>query len=210
MTGVYSDLQIIQEKNKGNVVIEPFNSEQLNNCSYDVKLGEYYYTSKEAKTDYLCPWVQETIDSYWGEVKKAKTSTENDDLSIPIGYKYIVLEPGELILAHTEEFIGTKLNATTMLKAKSTMGRCGISVCKCAGLGDIGFFNRYVLEIENHAKIPIILLVGQRIAQVVFCSCGETNNPYHMNGTYQKTDNLEELISNWKPELMLPKAKINK
>jgi deoxycytidine triphosphate deaminase len=55
--------------------------------------------------------------------------------------------------------------------------------------------------------VPVILIVGQKIAQVVFVSCGETNTPYSMKGSYQTTDNIDDLIANWTPEAMLPKAK---
>jgi len=38
-------------------------------------------------------------------------------------------------------------------------------------------------------------------------SCGPTNNPYWKKGSYQTTGDLNEIISNWKPEMMLPQAK---
>lgn len=50
----------------------------------------------------------------------------------------IWVAPGETILGHTEEFIGGRHNVTTMMKARSSMGRNFIEVCKCAGWGDVG------------------------------------------------------------------------
>ena len=38
--GVLSDQDILKEMSSGNVVIKKFNAAHLNNCSYDVTLGE--------------------------------------------------------------------------------------------------------------------------------------------------------------------------
>ena len=47
--------------------------------------------------------------------------------------RVIFLKPGETILGHTNEFIGGRKTVTTMMKARSSMGRNFIEVCKCAG-----------------------------------------------------------------------------
>jgi deoxycytidine triphosphate deaminase len=76
---------------------------------------------------------------------------------------------GETILAHTNEFIGGRETVTTMMKARSSMGRNFIEVCKCAGWGDIGYVNRWTMEITNNSRFySIPLVVGRRIAQIVF------------------------------------------
>ena len=49
----------------------------------------------------------------------------------------IWIAPGETILGHTNEFIGGTESVTTMMKARSSMGRNFIEVCKCAGWGDM-------------------------------------------------------------------------
>lgn len=210
LTGTYSNIQIKSELNKGNIIIHPFNEEQLNNCSYDITLGENYFCDNNPHVKYLNPWNQQSINDYWGSSKKAKTCDENTpkDMNLEIGQKYIILFPGQLILAHTQEFIGTLKNATTMLKARSTMGRCGISCCKDAGWGDIGYFNRYTLEIENHLPVPVILIVGQKIGQIVFISCGETDTLYSCKGSYQSSNILSEVMDKWEPNCMLPRAKL--
>jgi hypothetical protein len=40
---------------------------------------------------------------------------------------------GKTILGHTNEFLGGRGSVTTMMKARSSMGRNFIEVCKCAG-----------------------------------------------------------------------------
>jgi len=205
---VYSDKDIIKEYNNGNLIIYPFNRNQVGNCSYDVTLGEFYF-SPSNKCSYLNPWNAKSITNFWGSVKKATyCMADDDEMGVKKGKQYIVLQPHEVILAHTQEFIGVVKGATTMMKGRSTMGRCGVSICKDAGWGDVGYFNRWVVEIENHNKIPVVMIVGQKIGQIVFISCGEINNSYYQSGSYQKGSTLEEVKANWKPEDMLPIAKL--
>jgi deoxycytidine triphosphate deaminase len=121
--------------------------------------------------------------------------------------KVILLEPGETILAHTQEFIGGRGTVTTMMKARSSMGRDFINVCKCAGWGDVGYTNRWVMEISNASQHYIIpLVVGRRIAQIVFFDVGPiAAGSYIKDGKYQQTDDVAKLKKTWKPEMMLPK-----
>jgi dCTP deaminase len=120
----------------------------------------------------------------------------------------ILIEPGETILAHTNEFIGGRNHITTMMKARSSMGRNFIEVCKCAGWGDVGYVNRWTLEITNNSRhYAIPLVVGRRIGQLVFFETGPIlNNDYTKTGKYQTSNNLSEIKKNWKPESMLPKV----
>lgn len=46
--------------------------------------------------------------------------------------RLIWIKPGETILGHTLEFIGGRHSITTMMKARSSMGRNFIEVCKVA------------------------------------------------------------------------------
>ena len=107
----------------------------------------------------------------------------------------ITVFPAETILCHTEEVIGGKNYIATKMNARSSLGRCGISVCKCAGFGDVGYINRWTMELTNHLDIAVALKVRMRIAQISFFRVGETLKQY--NGKYQS--------NNWKPEDMLPR-----
>jgi dCTP deaminase len=205
-SGVLSDLEIIKEKDMKNIIIHPFESKNLSNSSYDVTLGPWYYRASKDSNQLLLPWKQDSVESYWGSPCFANTITEeNNPYFLPIGTQYILLEPNELILASTIEFIGTKKNLTTMMKARSSMGRIGISICKDAGWGDIGYINRWTLEISNFSNATIPLIVGSRVAQIVFFRTGDHSKPYHISGAYQTTDDLEMLEKFWNHYDMLPK-----
>jgi len=173
-----SDKEILSENRKGNIVIEPFDQRQLSTNSYDVRLGEYIARGN-SNLKLIDVFDKNDIITYW-TIQKAKDS--------------ITLFPNETILAHTQEIIGGRNNIATKMNARSSLGRCGISVCKCAGFGDVGFVNRWTMEITNHLDVTVALKVGMRVAQISFFRVEVPLKQY--NGKYQSKD--------WKPEDMLP------
>jgi dCTP deaminase len=208
MSGVLCDRQILEEREKGNIFIHPFSDKNLSNSSYDVTLGPYYYRAQK-KSGLFLPWDDESVREYWGDSKYADLISDEVTarrFKLPIGSRVIMLEPGELILAHTNEFIGGIDHITTMMKARSSMGRVGISVCKDAGWGDINYLNKWTLELSNFSQATIPLVVGSRIAQIVFFYTGKTSNPYDKNGAYQsKFSTTDEMMQKWTFSDMLPK-----
>ncbi len=207
LSSVLSDNDILSEYHSGGIVIKPFSKANLGNCSYDVTLGPWYYRSNKSDNQLLLPWNQESIENYWGSPQYASSLSieEAKKYKLPVSTKVILLEPGELILASTNEFIGGVKNITTMMKARSSMGRIGISVCKDAGWGDIGYINRWTLEISNFSSATVPLVVGSRISQIVFLRTSNPIREYKNIGNYQKTNELEELEKYWHESSMLPK-----
>lgn len=205
--GVLSDVQIKREMKKENIMIYPYDEKNLSNTSYDVTLGPNFYRAQNP--EYLLPWDEDSVHQYWGLPDYAKTiqnSFELEILKLPVGTKYILLEPGELILAHTNEFIGGLHHITTMMKARSSMGRVGISICKDAGWGDVGYINRWTMEISNFSASKVPLVVGSRVAQIVFFYTGNVYKKYYENGAYQnKFSSVDKLIDRWSVSDMLPK-----
>lgn len=211
-----SDKKILEEMKKGDIVIHPFSEEQLATSSYDVTLGEWFFREQPPKYNHALYniWSQEHMEHVWGadKVERAVPAKEafkkyNFDYDgIRPDDKVIVLRPGETILAHTQEFIGGKDHITTMMKARSSMGRNFIEVCKCAGWGDVGYVNRWTMEITNNSKNYIIpLVVGRRIAQIIFFETGPiVERDYTKAGKYASSTSLSELKKAWKPEMMLP------
>ncbi len=211
-----SDRRILEEIKKGDILIEPFKRENLATSSYDVTLGEFYFREQRPKAlnNIYNVYNKNHTDHVWGtkaeQASKAKDilkETKFEFVGIEPNDQIILLAPGETILGHTEEFIGGMNHITTMMKARSSLGRNFIEVCKCAGWGDVGYTNRWTMEITNnssHYAIPLV--VGRRIAQIIFFETGEIlNNDYTKVGKYQNSKELKILKKNWKPEMMLPK-----
>lgn len=214
-----SDRLILAHRAIGNVVIEPFNDKNLQSSSYDVSLGRYFYEEQDPGFDMRLfnPYKPEHIKRVWGDYKQAtRARTLINQSTFGVGEwenidpedEIILLNPGGTYLCHTNEFIGFRNVGTTMMKARSSLGRDFIEVCKCAGWGDNGYVNRWTMEITNNStRYTIPLIVGTRVAQIVFFYTGETDRPYTEGGSYQETSDLAELTKIWTPERMLPKLK---
>lgn len=214
---VLSDKQILECIEKGTVVIHPLMRENINTSSYDLTLGDYYYRQQRGPRaeNFYNPFQESHTRAFWGEPQRAEKALEIleefkmdwDNCGIDPAEKVILIYPGETILGHTQEFIGGKTNITTQMQARSTIGRNCLEVCKCAGWGDVGFTNRWTMEITNNSKDRIIpLVVGRRIAQLVFYETGELlGNDYTEHGKYTSAGSVEELEKSWIPDQMIPK-----
>jgi dCTP deaminase len=177
-----SDKRILEELETGNIVIEPFNRRQLGTNSYDVRLGEWFFLPNHNMVTVNFSSEADAL-AFWGEAHRA----ENGLISI---------RPGDTILAHTLEVVGGHHGYTTSMRARSSIGRSCLSVCKCAGVGDVGFISRWTMEITNHSHAMVQLPVGLRVAQILFYEIGETLREYQ--GKYGVREG-------WTPEDMLPK-----
>ncbi len=203
------------------MVISPFKQEHLATSSYDVTLGEYFFPEQTPKhfQNLYNVYDKQHIERVWGtEAKRAKPAKEIlakykfEYDGISPNDKIILLAPGETILGHTQEFIGGKEHITTMMKARSSLGRSFIEVCKCAGWGDVGYINRWTMEITNnstHYYIPLV--VGRRIAQIIFFETGPIlAGDYAKGGKYQSSGSLAQTKKNWKPTDMLPRLYLDR
>lgn len=191
---ILTDRDILVAKSQGDIIIEPFHEDNLKNTMYDVTLGENYYSFSGGEMESWSPSDQLSINHYWGRSKKAIDGI-------------ITIKPGEMILGHTQEFIGSVRKYTTQMSSRSTMGRCGLRFCSCAGRGDVGYFNRWTMEIENVSKLDIHLKVGTRVASIIFHTISsEPLDSYQNRGSYTTNLDLNELMDNWYPVNMLPKA----
>lgn len=220
---ILTDNTIIEELDKGNVIIAPFNPEQLKNTMYDVTLGEHYYSHTPKNFSYadiISPFSKTSMDEYWDTLSSAKLISE-----LPIRTfverklktwceqhllpddRVIILKPQELILCHTQEFIGSAkhTNITTHMNSRSTLGRCCFSFCSCAGLGDIGYYNRWTMEVKNNSNSHAVLVVGARVASITFSyTTGVSKDCYTSRGTYMTDTDVETLMTAWSPQSMLP------
>lgn len=219
--GVYSNKQIKAAIKDGHIVCRPYNENHVAHASLDVTLGYYYYRTGQAKRGYIYnPFSAKDVDRYFGKIQQAvphkdwcaENGVQLFD-NIPPEHPVIPLRPGERILAHTHEFFGIKPPGAYMVKARSSWGRNGVSVCFDAGWVDPGYINRLTLEIYNLNEHETVLLpVGERIAQAVFLTTGEVEGSYGegrdngISGKYQQGTVLDDIIANWDPEQMLPRA----
>lgn len=218
---------ILREMQLGNIVIDPFDERSLGPNSYDVTLGQFFWREHDptygnesglpkvyGTEQFYNPFDADHVKALW---KKDQAQPAGDMLQLQFrkglvkGIReddlIIIIKPGERILAHTREFIGGRgKSITTKMFARSSVGRNSITVCGDAGLGDVGYFSRWTLELSSMSRFHSMpLVVGRRIAQLVFFEVEPVEESYDRYGKYQSSDDLEELKKNWRPELMLPR-----
>lgn len=219
--GVYSNTQINHAIKNGTIVSVPFNSKHVSEASLDFTLGHYYYRQdrvgnsgvynpfdKDDVTRYFQGPLEAVPHKQWCDTHGYKTF-----VNIPDDHPVIVIQPGERILAHTHEFIGIRAESGACeVRSRSSWGRNGVAVCFDAGWVDPGYINRITLEIYNlNQHESVVLPVGERMGQLIFHHTGLVEGSYAsgrggISGKYQTSDDLDELIANWQPSDMLPRA----
>lgn len=220
--GVYSNTEIREAIQDGRIVSVPFNPAHVSEASLDFTLGHYFYKqeSQAEASGVYNPFDESDVNRYFKgplEAMPHKEWCEKYDkplfANIPEDHPIIVLRPGERVLAHTHEFVGIRTHGGACeVKSRSSWGRNGVAVCFDAGWVDPGYINRITLEIYNlNMHESVVLPVGERVGQLIFHHTGPVEGGYAqgrggMSGKYQHTDDLDELIRTWKPEMMLPRA----
>src|SRR6187431_1732381 len=141
---ILSDKRILDEIEKGNILIEPFKRECLGTNSYDVHLGRHLATYKDRVLD-------------------AREHNKIDTFEIPM--EGFVLQPNTLYLGVTAEYTETHAHVP-FLEGKSSTGRLGIDIHATAGKGDVGFCNTWTLEIS--CVKPVRIYAGMPIGQLIY------------------------------------------
>lgn len=190
------NLAIKQAISEGKIVITPFDEDQLGPNSYDLRLGDWFVRQKHEYNDpgFDAPiTLGDPVQPHrvWGKPQRAE-------------HGIIEIDAGELILAHTEEYVSCYVDIVGEMASRSTMMRNGIAVCIDAGLGDVGYAGRWTMEIYNHLNHPIVLEVGWRVAQMKFHRVEGVDLSYSEKAMGGEYGGEQE----WRPEDMLPRSRM--
>lgn len=212
---------ILRHLKEGHIIIDPFDERKLKTTSYDVSLGEWFWREAhpEGRATLHNIYDESSTRTVWkgpyqAELSQTIGERAGVDLkNIKPSDKIVLLRPGETILAHTEEFIGGRKKIVAKMYARSSLGRNFIEVCKDAGWGDIGYFNRWTMEVTNNSQyFTIPLVVSRRIGQMVFYEVEplpETTDYVAEGGKYQLSQEIEQLKKSWHPEQMIPRMHLD-
>lgn len=172
---ILSDKSILQELEKGNIVISPFNKDHLNPNSVDLTLAPEFkiYTRnfQHCDRDGLPKWISHINAHYIGDgiyryEEPLDVRKNNPVIEMTIPEEGYVLQPGEVYLYRVNERIGVKNNIRAKVEGKSSLGRLGLFIHVTAGFIDTGFEGSLVLELV--ATRPIRIYPGQKICQIEF------------------------------------------
>jgi len=153
---ILTDKKILEQIERGTIVISPYDRKCLGTNSYDVHLGK-------------------DLAVYRNHVLDARVDNEIDYFEIPDDG--LILLPHRLYLGVTEEYTETHAHVP-FLEGKSSVGRLGIDIHATAGKGDVGFCNTWTLEIS--VKQPVRIYHGMPIGQLIYFEvAGEVGTPYN-------------------------------
>ena len=141
---ILSGKEINKQVENGVIRIDPFNTDQLNPNSYNLRLH----------SDLL------VYDSNVLDMKEKNTTSP---LTIP--EDGLLLEPQKLYLGRTIERTATD-KYVPMLEGRSSVGRLGLFIHITAGFGDIGFAGFWTLEI--FCVQPIRIYADLEICQIFY------------------------------------------
>ena len=151
-------------------MITPFNPDQLNPASYDVRVAREHAIEYNAEARYLV----------------------GTQFKIIVGD--INLEPGEFILAATMEIFHLPDDITAQFQLKSTWGREGLGHVM-AGFCDPGWHgSALTMELKNYLRDSYIKIpIGECVGQMVFSRMeSKPRKSYRETGQYNNDITVTE------------------
>ena len=154
---ILSDKNIKEALQKGAIKIDPAPNfeEQLGACSVDLKLGDTFRVFNHSTIPFIDPRKKHDEESLMTEI------------TVKDGEPFI-MQPGDFVLAVTQETITIADNLMGRIEGRSSLGRLAIIVHSTAATFDPGWHGKATMEVGNLGRIPVALYPGMRICAFVF------------------------------------------
>ncbi len=160
---ILSDTTIKRLLKTKELEVTPLSESQIQPASIDLKLGNHFLKLDE---------------------NAFSTMSMTDEINyISFESNEIIIPSNSFLLATTKEYIKLPNNLTAFVEGRSSIGRMGLFI-QNAGWVDPGFKGKITLELFNANRLPIKLLAGRRICQLVFAQLEEPAERSY-NGKYQ-------------------------
>lgn len=172
--------QSIKKKMQDQVLeITPITDTQYQPASVDLRLGNHFLSLDESSVAHL-------------SLEKAAAYKE-------VFAEKILIPPHGFILATTVEWIKLPRNVTAFVEGRSSIGRLGLFI-QNAGWVDPGFEGNITLELYNANQVPIELIAGRRICQIVLAELDQEGPAYSgkyvgQNRAFQSKIYLDEELN---------------
>jgi len=192
-----SGLEIIRQRARGTVTIEPFDPKRVGANSYDLRLSPILYQYKRPN------WFIRLVRILFGVPWCLDAKKDNPTKKILIPKSGFVLKPGNFYLGKTVEAAGAE-GFVPCIEGRSSIARLGVAAHISAGFGDDGYVNPWTLEIT--AELPVRLYSGMRICQIFFSEirgnrltyqevshCGKYHDPSNVSSQSFRDYEFEEV-----------------
>lgn len=143
---VLGNRKIFEEQERYKL-FSPFHESQVQPASYDLRIGIGQKSLDES-----------AIVIGGGAVNRYTDQSNEDRILIP---------PKGFVLASTIETVSIPLHLCGSVDGRSSVGRLGLLVHVTAGFIDPGFSGQITLEFANLTDLPIYIVPGTRICQIV-------------------------------------------
>jgi dCTP deaminase len=141
----------------GALVITPLLSQgQINQSSVDVRLGNQFIVFRPHRLGHLEPFAHD-----------AKYPRKIQERQIVQYGETLVLHPGVLVLACTLEYVSIPLELECQVEGRSSWARFGLQIATASSV-EPGFKGVITLELSNVGTVPLTIMPGVRVAQLVF------------------------------------------
>ena len=169
---VLSDRDIRAAIEAGEVVIKPYDPQDLQPSSVDLHLDRRFRVFRNNRYPYI-------------DVRSPQPDL-TEMLSVADDEPFI-LHPGEFVLGQVLEWVELPDNLVSRLEGKSSLGRLGLLIHSTAGYVDPGWKGNLTLELSNVASLPITIYHGMPIGQISFMRMdGPVERPYGSGETGSK------------------------
>lgn len=166
-------LERLKQKDNPLVITPILSDQQIGEVSIDVRLGTQFIVFRAHRFG--------AFEPFEGAVKEPRNIQERQ--IVPFGGR-VVLHPGMLVLACTFEYISMPCDLECQVEGRSSWARLGLQIATANSI-EPGFKGVITLELSNVATVPLVLMPGIRIAQMVFRTIDPpVKNPYGTNRKY--------------------------
>ena len=145
---ILSNNAIKEAVSKGDMLIAPFDENNLKSASYTFTLSPKILIPEKVPLVIIN-----------GEQKREE---------IVIGIEGFILHPGEFVLGLTAERLSLKNKYVCFLSARGSCAQAGLSVLLSSIFAEPDTDNQIILEIHNTSSSPIKLEIGMKIVKGVF------------------------------------------
>ena len=157
------------DANQRLVVCPMLDDEQIGSASIDLRLGTEFMEVQRTKQGVLDPF------------------SAHDEHRVNVAFgNQLIIHPGQFLLGSTLEYLRVPRHLAGQVLNRSSWARNGLLVATAVSVHP-GFTGALTLELVNGGTVPLKLITGTRICQLVLWKLDqETSQPYPDSAKYDR------------------------